>query len=105
MLRSHERLDWFCCGKVQPASYRHCPSCGSAVMTATRVLVRLPIRKDGGFHGDIAVVANAEVNAETWRFLGELVTNTAILFEKEEAKAQPEPAAVAPHPETPGDQP
>lgn len=82
MIRSHETLSWFCCGVEWPKQYRYCPACGSSVLTVNRVLVRMPVVGSG----EIAVVTNADVDAESWDMLAKTVALTAGAFESRAAK-------------------
>lgn len=59
-------MSWRCCGVTHSPSFRHCPYCGTSVLDADRVLVRFPLISG---RGDIAVVASAEVDNDSWRFL------------------------------------
>lgn len=82
MIRSHDSLPWHCCGTQWPKEYRYCGWCGRGVITVDRVLVGLPIVPSGY----LAVVASADVDAETWAFLAKTVALTADAFESRAAK-------------------
>lgn len=82
MIRSHPSLPWHCCGTQWPANYRYCGWCGNGVITVDRVVIRVPIIGAG----DMAVVANADVDAESWDLLARTVALTASSFASRAAK-------------------